>query len=284
MELRNMEKKIISIFCVMILLQVSPHSAATINPIWEEDFSTDLNDWTLLGNNMTGTTLTESINSGFSIKDNTLVSGNNKINTNVSFAWHISSINYGTWKFDVFIGNWLSEPHDFVVDFMCTSPNGNYNFSGLTINDILTNLNVKPSGFYLWFSANVYTNKFIAFGGSNSTTADSQFKKALITDSSNSSLYNKFHTIQVTRALSGEFVIYFDQNSLFTYSDNSTVISQKFGIESWAGQTKIDNIFVYDQVIPPTSSHKSNSIPGYLWYFVPIALFLALERKRKNRH
>ena len=222
-------------FLLVLLLIPSVHDSESNN--WSEEFNGSLTDWELYGSVKSGTSLTKAIPHGFSINDDgVLTSSFNSWYANASFAWHNSTINYGTWRFDVFIPDLDFVSEDLIIDFICSRANNDYNLTGSTISTIINEL----QGFYIWITT--LNGNSISLG-SNDTELKSY--------TPNSSLYNGFHNFHITRDTTGEFNLYIDKSLVFSVTDNKTVSSKKLGIESWYGVNKIDNITVLDQVLTP---------------------------------
>jgi hypothetical protein len=126
--------------------------------------------------------------------------------------------------------------------------NNNFNFSGMTFPDIINNISTKISGYWIWI------NNFIEFD--RSATDQNTFTQLGKINPGND-FYNSFHNFYITRELTGEFNVYIDKKLTFSVNDNTSISSKKFGIESYWGLTRVDNISVFDTVIPIITSNST---------------------------
>ena len=281
-----MKKTIVPfIIIIFIVFSANPLLFMTVNVNWSENFDppNSLDNWLLTGYSRISPlglqgTITSSIPSGFTIQDGILISSfnyfDNSGNGNISYAWHNSTVNYGTWSFDVFIDNWTINKQDLEVNFLFYHSDQNYNFSGQTFNQVYA-----ISGFGLVITGQISNTYSIEFWRDVSKLSIYQ---------PNNSIYNSFHNFKITRDLTGEFKIFMDNNLIITKVDNSSVSSQKFGIGSVYGTNKIDNISILSlpstsstsSSLPTSTSSTSKNTPDFEWYIVISLLIITILPRR----
>lgn len=232
-----------------------PFSRGSASFVWEERFNVDsiddLNDWEFYGAVYYGVTYGDSFEPNFTIAEGALVPPYAPNWSNVTWAFHDSTVTTGTWSFDLFFPS--EQTYGFVIMFMLS---GDYSVTpGMTEDEHLS----KMTGYGLRFDTSRI--KLISYMACPDDELD--FSDEYPTDSplSGSQHFN------ITRDTTGQFYVYHNQdydNPIIEYQNTFASSSEKFGLCFWAGSPSLDNITVNNEVtIEPPSSTTPSGTPGF---------------------
>jgi hypothetical protein len=302
------DKKIALLPLLLAVLLLCPLSRVSASVIWKETFSSDisLDDWEFFGwkQSFEGggiVRFTEAFEPNFTIVDGVLVEPYTTDFSNVSNAFHNSTVAHGTWSFDLFfpldVGGYT-----LVIMFIVSSSDGNYSAEpGMTEDEYLT----KMTGYGLFIQGigdqyPTYTDiRLIAY------MACSGDEVGTSTKYSHSSCLTGYHHFDITRDLTGQFYVYHNLDyfsPIISYQNTFTTSSEKFGICAAFGSTWFDNITVSDTVDLTTTTISTlttttttttttitteNETPGFsnslLISTLIILVYLFHHRKKRSR-
>lgn len=166
-----------------------------------------------------------------------------------SLALHDSNVAYGTWSFDWSVGpGGINQKKAYIiVVLMWTDHQNNYYFDGIT-EEGEDGFLAAMSGYGLRMSSYLlssgYEIQIIQYLESENEPPAYRFL------SGGHHFFVDIGTlhIDVTRDRQGLFNVFLDSKRVFSTTDNSTISSEKFGVASWAGDSRIDNITVSNTV------------------------------------
>ncbi|MHA2226740.1 MAG: hypothetical protein ACXAC8_16125 [Candidatus Hodarchaeales archaeon] len=266
--LNNKRKLIIGLtFSILFVIPFTQQVSATV--IWEEDFEVGpFDEWYLQGYNYTD--VFEPIDYFPTIENGRLQMPNSRDwSINGSVALRNSTLAYGTWSFDWYIT--LGENHETFEDVWLLS-NLALNQTGLAHDDpylnayILNMVSASPHP----GDAFIVLSKITS--GNLVELAEWDFDGPL----------EGSHHVEVTRdSTNGTFRVYFDNEFLFSKTDNSHTTSERFAIASWYGDGAFDNITLDNAIIDHTTTTESGS--GFDWIILLFSLSVILIFFPKRR-
>ncbi|MFX0151629.1 MAG: hypothetical protein ACFFAJ_12655 [Candidatus Hodarchaeota archaeon] len=280
----NMNKQLLIMLLFGILLLCSP-TRVSASIVWEEDFeSGDLDDWEFFGAEG-HITFGEPFDPNFTIVDGALVVPHIPDWSNVTIAFHNSTVATGTWSFDLFFPPDLK--YAFAITFMFSSSDGDYFPTvGMDEDEYLT----KMTGYGLIFRGDIKQIYLVSYSACPASELNVSEAKLF------SSPLSGYHHFDITRNTTGQFYVYhnYDYNSpIISYQCSFTSSSEKFGITSFIGSTWLDNITVSDTVDIPepdgstttTTTTTENGTPGFsnLLLLSSSITLVYLYRRRKKR-
>ncbi|MHA1984972.1 MAG: hypothetical protein ACW967_11495, partial [Candidatus Hodarchaeales archaeon] len=280
----------------IFLLLTFPLSSVQAVIVWEDDFSSDLNEWDLRGfsfdGNFQSSIADASIDSGFTIQEEILIGSVNTMipssltGGNWSVAMHNSEIVFGNWSFDIFMEKLASnQVINLEIAFMFRDPVLNYDWIGqnndeairtsdgyiLYINNVFLQDPSTRSGEHLIFDLDKHQGN----GLRRITLEKIRFDVDL----------TKFHNIKIVRTVDYLIQIYFDNSLIIEYQESESealTSSDRFVFFSWGGRYEFDNVTVVDS----NEVSPSVSTDGLLGLFtisvISIIRFLRSKRKIMN--
>lgn len=207
--------------------------------VWSDNFDDeDLTDWTLFGyENDTSTTI---IPSNFTAVGGALtVTGDY-----ITVAQHASTINVGTWSFDMFVP---SDNHGG-IDVMFMS-NGSRPFPHFASMFVSVEALMDMGRFDVWEMRGddgvLFETPYIPSGG-----------------------IEGWHHIDVSRTNTGRFRVFFNDTLIMDFVSNDVTSSTYLEVFCWnATGAKIDNLEVNDEVLtPPNTSPTTPTTPPDIPY------------------
>ena len=271
-------KERISIFITLIFLLsflIQPSQGSTMNTdvTWNEDFSANLDNWSMATYYTTPTTdtnspvLSTSTEGGFSIQNDQLISeyaSNNQYPeaSNLSYISHDSKANYGNWSFDTYIADWSRVKQSFTVYFSFEMPNNNYDFSGYKI------LNLFNNTLALEFSNYILGNGKIIIRDNHG------FPAQMIPKSSS---FDSFHHFLITRYQDNQLNVTMDNQVILSAQTSSMIQSEKFVIANYLGFCNFDNISINGQEVPVSTSSSTNKNSNGFEFYTLIPVFIVLS-------
>ncbi len=253
----NMNKGLMIILILGILLSCSP-TRVSASTVWEETFEEWPNDWEF--NGIEGYTVYYDLfTPNFTILDGALATPYQADWDNTTFAFHNSTMPYGTWSFDLFFPPDMI--YQFIIILMLSSSDGNHlpDF-GMTEEQYLR----KLTGYGLLFRGGTSNPRIFMTAYLNNYPPEGSTEHLLVNRLSGS------HHFDITRNQSnGQFYVYHNRDydtPIISYRNNLTISSEKFGFVSWVGAPRIDNITVsnslgIDEPKSTTTTTKTSSTP-----------------------
>ncbi|MFX0086775.1 MAG: hypothetical protein ACFFAU_13975 [Candidatus Hodarchaeota archaeon] len=287
----NMNKGLMIILILGILLLSSP-TRVSASTVWEDTFEEWPDDWEFIG--LQGYTVYYDLfTPNFTILDGALAAPYQADWDNTTFAFHNSTVPYGTWSFDLFFPPDMI--YQFIIILMLSSSDGNCVPSfGMTEEQYLQ----KLTGYGLLFRGGTSNPRIFMTTYLNNYPPEGSTEHLLVNRLSGS------HHFDITRNQSnGQFYVYHNRDNntpIISYRNNYTTSSEKFGFVSWVGAPRIDNITVSNSVdidepiitttttetsSNPVTTSLNGSTPGFsnlLLIITPFTLIYLYRRRKKG--
>ena len=231
------------------------------------DFEGSVDEWVFQNweKSVSGT-IPISNSDGFSIQDGILRAPKSSDLNTFAVAYTNSSVAYGTWEFDWFVGG-----NNFdIVPFIFNDLVNNYNQTGLTEDEWIRNC--TGYGLFMQDFDEISLISYYHYGkGLEAQLGGVQFAPLAL----------GVHKIKVTRSTEGVFDVYLDSQLQFTATDNNVTTSSVFHINSFQGDSGFDNIKISDS---ETTDGPTPFVE--IGYFLPILIFVVvfsrIDRKRRE--
>lgn len=204
----------------------------------------------------------------------------------LSQAYHSSTVAYGTWSFDWYVN--AGKDHQsydtvaFIANNMAPTKRSGY-------------INENMSGYALTLTSDdkkepPLESHAVALVEFENGTQQWKFLKSYQL----SSTLIGWHHIDITRNVTGQFNIYFDNRLVLQLTDNSTKTCENFAFYSWYGDSVFDNLTVSDTVDPISTITESNSVdpnssipdgtnyPPLFIIVVSIGVIIILRKNRRK--
>ena len=195
----------------------------------------------------------------------------NRFDWNASQALRNSTLAYGSWSFDLYVTPGLD--HTPYCAFWPIS-NIALNLSGLALDDPYLN------AYYVLFGEfNADGTPHIDFWEITSGVENRFRKYDFMTPFAGS-----YH-VEITRALDGNWRIYFDDIFLFSVVDNTTTTSERITISNRFGDPAFDNITLMDSFTDthtPTISTTTDGTSGFTLLFLCFSMIAFCMWRRKR--
>ena len=172
--------------------------------------------------------------------DGILQASNSSSFFDVDMALTDSYLAYGTWEFDWNVPNGNKNYYYDSISFILSDMTGKYNLTGITGNMMsfagysMFLVSQKIDGLSWSPGVKLFRWNEKSEGPLNYELGSSKFLESNL---------ESYH-FKISRDLSGEFLVYVENNLLIEAQDNNVTISEKFSFASFIGNSGIDNVSV----------------------------------------
>ncbi|MHA2099087.1 MAG: hypothetical protein ACW99A_10395 [Candidatus Kariarchaeaceae archaeon] len=240
--------------------------------VWEEDFESGVDNWTLRSYhyNSTEDAIFIEMDPKLELSNGVLKAPKSDTINETNFAILDSTTTHGTWSFD-----WIMGEQDQMLDvivFMAHDDNNPYHdYNNIDENDLRFEgygivINYEP------FSKSIDLMHYLGPGSD---------KFGEIIDYRSVGILTKTTHFDITRNETGHISVYINSDHLFTHQNLATPTSSTFVWGSWMGDTSIDNIEVDDEDIFKTSKKDDTPLIFDLWVLSTLVATLVVFRKSK---
>ncbi len=232
MKIRRMHFIAVVIILVLCISVCTTTTSAAV--VWSDNFDDGLDDWTIFAHSNPGN-LTK-IEGNFTDADDTL----KVLDDDLNYAWHNSTVNVGTWSFDMYIPDVAD---DFGVIYVYIMSNGSRPIP-MYPSDFIAVGAWKPSSAPAW--------SFIVWSMHG---LDHPIHASFVNDP-----MQGWHHIEISRTNEGHFCIWINgtAEAHFTYNAVTTSTYLEFYCYSTAGAA-IDNLTVDDIPKPCSFEHTTTT-------------------------
>ncbi|MHA2253865.1 MAG: hypothetical protein ACXAD7_26165 [Candidatus Kariarchaeaceae archaeon] len=253
----------------LLISQIMPYSAAQVVA---EDFEDDnLDDWEMSAYYWDANIVWwQKTTHELQIVDGALTAPPSSTFNNTEFAFHDTSIEYGTWSFD-----WILTDDGVAYDAFVFVMHDNvtfYNYSGFLEAD----LRFEGYAILMDFRSVDQEPKLRLLeylGADASSLAVTQVEELLGDDIREEETLH----FDITRNEDGVIKVYIDKERIISFTDSSTPKAEKLGWASWKGSTAIDNIVVDDEVIDPSEDEAPFLV---LPFILSLAMIVIIKKKK----
>jgi hypothetical protein len=213
------------------------------------------------------------------VKKGVLEMVNTQTGWHYSQAIHTSTVAYGTWSFDWYVNPGSDHLAYDVVFFIAN----NY-IPTEKSGDLTDSLNLNTTAYVLSLtSGHKKEGSYELIPVISLAEWRTNTKHWIYYDYHyfSSPLEGAYH-IDITRNVTGEFHIYFDEKLVIQVTDRSTTTSENFIFASWFGDSLFDNLTVSNTVdVYPIPTKSRTYSPPLMEIMVSIGVIVILRKKRR---